>query len=147
MNAHLTDLALFTAAMNGIGNMKITLDLKDFEQILTPGVKAMFKENASITDVITPFGTFHINNAAVKRQPMFEEMMYYINQNMLINAIKVFRAQTGVGLKAAKDFCERLRDNENFRKEWQMGEDASALKLFDLGDRDAYNSWKGRMED
>ena len=133
--------------MNGIGNMKITLDLKDFEQILTLGVKAMFKENASITNVITPFGTFHINNAAAKRLPMFDEMMGYINQNMLINAIKVFRAQTGVGLKSAKDFCEKFRENENFRKEWQMGEDASTLKLFDLANRDAYNSWKGRLED
>lgn len=127
--------------------MKITLDLKDFEQVLTLGVKAMFKENANITDVITPFGTFHINNALAKRQPIFDEMLSHIHQNSIINAIKVFRAQTGVGLKAAKDFCEKFRDNEDFRKAWHQGDDTAALKLFDYGDKDAYNAWKGRMED
>lgn len=127
--------------------MKINLDLKDFEQILALGVKAMFKENANITDVITPFGTFHINASLEKRKPIFDEILSYIQKDSLISAIKVFRAQTGVGLKAAKEFCEKFRDNEDFRKAWHKGDDTAALKLFHYEDLNAYNMWKVRMED
>lgn|SRR5574343_1286711 len=127
--------------------MKINLDLKDFEQILALGVKAMFKENANITDVITPFGTFHINASFEKRQAIFDEILSYIQKDSLISAVKVFRAQTGVGLKAAKDFCEKFRDNEDFRNAWHKGDDTAALKLFYYEDLNAYNMWKVRMAD
>ena len=127
--------------------MKIHLDLKDFEQILALGVKAMFKENASITDVVTPFGTFHINPSLEKRRHIFDEILSYIQKDSLISAVKAFRINTGVGLKAAKDFCEKFRDNEDFRNAWRKGDDTAALKLFHYDDLNSYNMWKVRMED
>lgn len=126
--------------------MKPTLDLKDFEQILFLGVKTMFNGAAPITDVITPFGTFYINNTTAKRMPLYTELMGYIKSQNLIGAIKTFRTNTGVGLKAAKDFCELLRDDVEFGTAWLNGDDARVNKLFGYGDIDPYNVWKGRLE-
>lgn len=141
------EVVSFMVTTGTIGiNMKITLDLKEFEQALLYGIKAMFNGEAHIVDVITPFGTFHINKESAKRQPLYNELMDYIKKQSLVLAIKTFRTNTGVGLKAAKDFCELLRDNEEFGIAWLNGDDDRVNKLFGYSDIDPYNIWKSHLE-
>lgn len=40
-----------------------------------------------------------------------ENVEDYIRDGKLINAIKEFRSESGLGLKEAKDWCEAYRDN------------------------------------
>jgi ribosomal protein L7/L12 len=123
--------------------MKITLDLADFENVLNLGVKALFKESANITDVVTPFGTFHINNISPKRQELLDSVIKFPHNN-IIEPIKLVRLNIGCGLKEAKNFCEKLRDDKAFRESWLKGDDEFIKRTWGAMSQDSYAIWLSR---
>lgn len=131
--------------MNGIGNMKITLDLKEFEHVITFGIKSVLKDNVNITDVITPFGTFHIGQSSEKRSELFNKIHDDLKVHNTMNAIKTIRATLGCGLKEAKDFVDKLRDDLTYRKNWLNGDDTFIHRNWDANSRGKYEAFIGEL--
>lgn len=47
-----------------------------------------------------------------KRPPLREEVVELLRRRQIIDAIKLVRANTGLGLKEAKDYTDKIREEE-----------------------------------
>jgi ribosomal protein L7/L12 len=126
--------------------MKITLDLKEIEYIINLGVKALFKETSNVTDIVTPLGTFHINNARINRKNICDTIIEATDRKNILEATKYVRLNIGCRLKDAKYFCEKIRDDQNFRDSWVNGSDDWIHANWDPTSIDFYLIWLNKTE-
>lgn len=123
--------------------MKITLDLKEFQSVIELGTKAMLNSKVHITEIITPFGTFHLDKSICRRRELYDILVDDIKNGQTIAAIKNLRLHIGCGLKLAKDFVEKLRDDKSYLEQWLNGDDEFIKANFD---DDSYQNYRNFLE-
>ena len=122
--------------------MKVQLEPEEFQEALYRGVIMAFNDrDANLTDIITPFGTFHYDgHHSVKlRTELMNEILEL--KDMKIEAIKRVRLKIGSGLKHAKDFVEKILSESDYRNIWVRGNDEWIKNNFDPESYDRYKDW------
>lgn len=122
--------------------MKVQLELKEFQEALLRGVIFLFNDQkADLTDIITPFGTFHYDGANSRNIRMGVLNIIRENSSMKIESIKHVRIKFGCGLKVAKDFVEKICADIMYANDWVSGDDEWIKSNFDVNDYMRYCVW------